>query len=105
MEYQNQRGGIVALYEYPRLTKQQWASGLHAMQAALDLEKVVHQALQDLHTKATMYRDAQFAHFLETKYLVRQVDEIKRLADYVEWLQQTPTNVGEYLFDKYVLQN
>jgi len=78
------------------------------MQAALDLERIVHQALIDLYSTATAYQDLQFARFLEIHYLVGQLAEIQLLVDYVNTLEQTPTGftpgIDEYLFDRYVLQ-
>lgn len=43
------------------------------MQAALDLEKDVNQALLDLHKIADSHGDAQMCDFIETHYLTEQV--------------------------------
>lgn len=37
----------------------EWESGIHAMKAALELEKSVNQSLLDLHAIATAHNDAQ----------------------------------------------
>eukprot|EP00493_Phyllostaurus_siculus_P016533 UN16781 len=49
MKFQNQRGGRVVLQPIQKPEKDEWGSGLEAMQAALELEKHVNQALLDLH--------------------------------------------------------
>jgi ferritin heavy chain len=41
MKYQNKRGGRVVLRDVQRPTKDEWGTGLDAMQTALELEKKV----------------------------------------------------------------
>lgn len=104
MKFQNQRGGRILLHDIPKPVKQDWNSGLEAMEAALELEKTVNQSLLDLHAVATSNNDAQFADFIETHYLTEQVEAIKKLADYVTTLRRVGGGLGEYLFDKHTLQ-
>lgn len=104
MKFQNQRGGRILLHDIPKPVKQDWNSGLEAMEAALELEKTVNQSLLDLHAVATSNNDAQFADFIETHYLTEQVEAIKKLADYVTTLRRVGSGLGEYLFDKHTLQ-
>ena len=104
MKFQNQRGGRILLHDIPKPVKQDWTSGLEAMEAALELEKTVNQSLLDLHGVATKNSDVQFADFLETHYLTEQVEAIKKLADYVTQLRRCGPGLGEYLFDKHTLQ-
>lgn len=59
MEFQNKRGGRIVLQDIPKPTKQEWNNGLEAMEAALELEKTVNQALLDLHKIATQHQDPQ----------------------------------------------
>ena len=49
MKFQSQRGGRIILNDIKKPAKNEWGSGLEAMQAALELEKSVNQALLDLH--------------------------------------------------------
>lgn len=59
MKYQNMRGGRVVLQPIQKPAQDEWGSGLDAMQASLELEKSVNQALLDLHKLATDHNDAQ----------------------------------------------
>ncbi|KAF7494524.1 Soma ferritin [Sarcoptes scabiei] len=104
MKFQNQRGGKILLHEIPKPPKQEWSSGLEAMEAALELEKTVNQSLLDLHSLANKNGDVHFCDFLETHYLNEQVEAIKQLADYVTQLRRCGTGLGEYLFDLHTLQ-
>nr|AXL95670.1 ferritin [Conus ermineus] len=103
MKLQNQRGGRIVLQDIPKPVKQDWSSGLEAMEAALELEKTVNQSLLDLHTLAMGHNDPQFADFIETHYLTEQVEAIKQLGDYVTNLRRVGSGLGEYLFDKNTL--
>jgi len=100
MDFQNKRGGRIVLQDIQKPAKQDWSSGLEAMEAALELEKTVNQALLDLHAIATKNNDPQFMDFLETHYLTEQVDAIKKLADHVTNLRRVGPGLGEYMFDK-----
>jgi len=105
MKFQNQRGGRIRLQDIPKPIKQDWASGLEAMEAALELEKTVNQSLLDLHVIASRHGDAQMADFIETHYLTEQVEAIKKLSDYVTNLRRVGNGLGEYLFDKHTLSS
>jgi len=103
MKFQNRRGGRIILQDIAKPSKQNWSSGLEAMEAALDLEKTVNQALLDLHGVATRHNDPNFCDFLETEYLAEQVESIKKLGDHVTNLKRVGSGLGEYLFDKETL--
>merc|ERR1739846_206524 len=47
MAYQNKRGGRIVLQDIKSPSQTEWGSGLDAMQATLQLEKSVNQALLD----------------------------------------------------------
>ncbi|KAK3754026.1 hypothetical protein QZH41_020313, partial [Actinostola sp. cb2023] len=59
MKFQNQRGGRVVLQDIKKPDQDEWGTGLDSMQAALDLEKHVNQALLDLHSTAEKHGDSQ----------------------------------------------
>jgi ferritin heavy chain len=100
MSYQNERGGRVA-YGDITAPKTEWGNGLEALQAALELEKQVNQALLDLHAVSRATNDAHLSDFLESKFLNEQVEAIKKLGDLITKLKRAgPTGLGEYLFDK-----
>ncbi|GAA6076195.1 ferritin, middle subunit-like, partial [Tachysurus ichikawai] len=86
--------------------RDEWGSGLEAMQCALKLEKTVNQALLDLHKLALDKGDAHLCDFLETHYLNEQVEAMKKLGDHITNLTKmdaTKNRMAEYLFDKNTL--
>jgi ferritin heavy chain len=103
MKYQNMRGGRIVLADLKKPEKDDWGTGLEAMQAALALEKSVNQSLLDLHKIGGNCNDANFCDFLEGEYLKEQVESIKELSDYVTNLKRVGPGLGEYLFDKETL--
>jgi len=101
-KFQNQRGGRLVLQDVKRPDRDEWGSGLDAMQVALGLEKSVNQALLDLHEVAASHKDAQMMDFLEGEYLQEQVRSIKEIADHITNLKRVGTGLGEYMFDKHL---
>lgn len=59
MKYQHTRGGVVMLKDVGKPSKDEWGSGLDAMQAALALERNVNQSLLELHALASAHNDPQ----------------------------------------------
>ena len=59
MKFQSQRGGRVKFDNIKKPVKDEWGSGLEAMQDALDLEKFMNQTLLDLHKTANKHNDFQ----------------------------------------------
>ena len=125
MKFQNDRGGRVVFQDIKKPAKDAWGNGLEAMQAALELEKTVNQALLDLHKIADHHGDfrvsscglfrmpcsmhapfsLQMADFIEGNFLGEQVDAIKELGDYITTLKRVgpgPSH-GEYHFDRETL--
>nr|AGC81883.1 ferritin [Concholepas concholepas] len=100
MSFQNKRGGRVVLQDIKKPDRDEWGTGLDAMQVALALEKSVNQALLDLHQVADSHKDAQMTDFLEGNYLQEQVDSIKEIGDYITNLKRVGTGLGEYMFNK-----
>ena len=54
-----QRGGRIVLSDIKKPIKDEWGSGLDAMQEALALEKSMNQSLLELHTTANKHNDYQ----------------------------------------------
>ncbi|XP_021355353.1 soma ferritin-like [Mizuhopecten yessoensis] len=100
MKYQNKRGGRIVLQDIKKPDRDEWGSGLDAMQAALSLEKNVNQALLDLHDVGDKHADKQFMDFLESEYLEEQVEDIKKISDHITNLKRVGSGLGEYMFDK-----
>ncbi|XP_029441542.1 ferritin heavy chain B-like isoform X2 [Rhinatrema bivittatum] len=114
LKYQNKRGGRAVLQDIKKPERDEWGNTLEAMQAALQLEKTVNQALLDLHKLASdkaslnpSLPPPQLCDFLENEYLEEQVKAIKKLGDYITNLKRlgVPQNgMGEYLFDKHSME-
>jgi ferritin heavy chain len=100
MSYLNKRGGRVFLQDVKRPDKDEWGSGLDALQTALTLEKEVNQSLLTLHGLASDKNDPHFSDFLEGEYLSEQVEGIKHLGDMITKLTRAGPGLGEYIFDK-----
>jgi len=100
MKYQNKRGGRVVLQPIQKPDRDEWGSGLEAMEAALALEKTVNQSLLDLHKVADSHGDAQMCDFIESEYLEEQVNAIKEISDRITNLKRVGGGLGEWHFDK-----
>ncbi|XP_072321139.1 ferritin, heavy subunit [Eucyclogobius newberryi] len=106
MKFQNQRGGRIFLQDVRKPERDEWGSGLEALECALQLEKSVNQSLLDLHKLSTEHNDPHMCDFIETHFLDEQVKSIKELGDWVSNLRRmgAPQNgMAEYLFDKHSL--
>ncbi|XP_053522695.1 ferritin heavy chain-like [Artibeus jamaicensis] len=106
MQLQNQRGGQIHLRDISRPDRNNWESGLRALECALHLSIVVNQSLLDLHQLATQKGDGHLGDFLESHYLHQQVMFIKELGDHVTQLRKMgapESGLAEYLFDKLTL--
>ena len=103
MKYQNERGGRIVMQDIPKPIKQDWSSGLEAMEAALELEKTVNQSLLDMHALSDRHNDPHLCDFIESHFLNEQVEAIKKLSAYCTSLRRVGSGLGEYLFDKHTL--
>ncbi|XP_039909676.1 ferritin heavy chain A-like [Hirundo rustica] len=114
LRFQTRRGGRVLLQDIKKPERDTWGSALEAVEAALQLEKSVNQALLDLHGLAAEKGDPHLCDFLESHYLDEQVKAIKALGDHATNLRRLtagPTGLGgasaglgEYLFDRLSLE-
>ena len=59
MKFQIQRGGCIVLGDIRKPIKDEWGSGLEAMQHALELKKSMNQSLLELHKTANKHNDFQ----------------------------------------------
>lgn len=100
MKYQNMRGGRVVLQSIQKPDKDEWGSGLEALETALALEKTVNQSLLDLHKIADKHGDAQMTDMIEGEYLKEQVEAIKDISDKITNLKRVGPGLGEWHFDK-----
>jgi len=100
MKFQNARGGRIVLQGVEKPDRDEWGSGLEAMQMALALEKNVNQVLLDLHKLASQHEDGHMTDFLEGEFLQEQVESIKQIGNFVTQLKRVGPGLGEQLFDK-----
>ncbi len=100
LKLQNQRGGRIKLRDIKAPAAGEWNSGLDAMEDALALEKKENQALLALHVCASSHNDPQLTDLIEGHFLTDQVKRIKELAGYVTNLKRVGQGLGEFQFDK-----
>ena len=100
MKYQNERGGRVVLRDVAKPARDEWGTGLEALETALALERNVNQALLDTHGVGSSRNDVHLCDFLESEFLNEQVEAIKQLGDMITRLKRAGPGLGEHLFDK-----
>lgn len=100
MKFQNERGGRVVLQPIQRPEKDEWGTGLEALEAALKLEKAVNESLLQLHALADKHGDPQMCDFIEAHYLTEQTEAIKELGDMITNAKRAGPGLGEFLYDK-----
>ncbi|KAM9860789.1 ferritin, heavy subunit [Aulostomus maculatus] len=106
MKLQNMRGGRIFLQDVRKPERDEWGSGVEALDCALQLEKNVNISLLDLHKLCSDHNDPHLCDFIETHFLDEQVKSIKILADWVNTMRRmgAPENgMAEYLFDKHTM--
>ncbi|EGW02407.1 ferritin heavy chain [Cricetulus griseus] len=106
LELQNQRGGRISLRNIRKPDRNNWLSGLQAMECALQLELSTNQSLVALHQLASSKSDAHLCSFLKNHFLTKQVEVLKEISGYVTKLRQMGSpddGIAEYLFGKLTL--
>ncbi|CAN6300811.1 unnamed protein product [Urochloa humidicola] len=108
MKYQNKRGGrvrlqsiVTPLTEFDHPEK---GDALYAMELALALEKLVNEKLYNLHAVATKCNDPQLTDFIESEFLADQVEDIKKVSEYVAQLRRVGKGHGVWHFDQKLLE-
>jgi len=100
MNYLNTRGGTVKLQNLPDPSFID-ISPLEAFQRTLNMEHEVYQSLLKLHGIAGDRSDPHLSDFLETNYIEGQVQDIKKITDFVATLERVGDDgLGLYLFDQ-----
>ncbi|KAG4966398.1 hypothetical protein GLYMA_14G197500v4 [Glycine max] len=107
MEYQNKRGGRVQLQSmlmpFSEFDHSEKGDALYAMELALSLERLNNEKLLNLHSLANENNDVQFVDFLESEFLVGQVEDIKKISEYVAQLRRMGKGHGVWHFDQMLL--
>jgi ferritin heavy chain len=100
IDYQNTRGGRVALAAVPP-PEVEWKSARHALETAMQMEKEVNKSLLALHQVADDHNDPQLSDFLEGHFLEEQVESMKELADMLTQLNRVGNDgLGLHIFDR-----
>ncbi|NP_001161533.1 ferritin-like protein 1 [Saccoglossus kowalevskii] len=100
MKFQNKRGGRIVLQDVKKPQKDEWGTLLQAFETALDLEKLVNQALLDLHELASKHGDSHMSDFIEETFLCEQVESMKEISDHITNLKRVGPGLGEYTYCK-----
>ncbi|KAF8394868.1 hypothetical protein HHK36_018805 [Tetracentron sinense] len=107
MEYENKRGGKVKLQcilsplsEFDHVEK---GDALYAMELALSLEKLNNEKLLNLRSVADRNNDANLVDFIESEFLVEQVESIQKISEYVAQLRRVGKGHGVWQFDQMLL--
>lgn len=104
MQHQNNRGGKINLTAIPA-PNSEWGPVLVGMDAALQLERKVNQALLDLHATADKHNDYQTSDYIEGHFLHEQVDAIKELTGHICNIKRVgEKGIGEYQFERLTLK-
>ncbi|RHN56607.1 putative ferroxidase [Medicago truncatula] len=103
MEYQalvQLQSMLLPISEFDHAEK---GDALNAMELALSLERINNQKLLNLHSLANENNDAQLADFIESHFLVDQVEDIKKISEYVAQLRRMGKGHGVWHFDQMLL--
>ncbi|KAA8549456.1 hypothetical protein F0562_001140 [Nyssa sinensis] len=105
MEYQNKRGGKVKLQSMPMPLSDfdhiEKGEALYAMELALSLEKLTNEKLLNLHRIADQNNDVQLVDFIESEFLIEQVESIKKISEFVAQLRRV--GKGHGIFHSHVI--
>merc|ERR1711951_283598 len=101
-ESEEEREHGMKLMAYQNIAKpvsMEWGTCLEAMEAALELEKMVNQSLLELTKAADDKGDSHLSDFLD-EFLEDQVASIKSIGDNITKLKRVGDGLGLFLFDK-----
>ncbi|KAE9615129.1 putative ferroxidase [Lupinus albus] len=73
------------------------------MELALSLERLNNEKLLNLHSIANEKNDVQLVDFIENEFLVGQVEDIKKISEYVAQLRMMGNGHGIWHFDQMLL--
>merc|ERR1712172_34642 len=99
MAYQSKRGGRCVFQDIAKPVSMEWGSCLEAMEAALELEKMVNQSLLEITKAADAKADSHLSDFVD-EFLEDQVASIKSIGDTITKLKRVGDGLGLFLFDK-----
>merc|ERR1719369_1302001 len=100
IDYQNMRGGRVVFQDVAKAKIDDWTSALNAVEASLELEKKVHEALLELHKEGDSHGDAQLTDFIEGEFLKEQVEAQKEIGTLITQMRNAGDGLGLHIIDK-----
>ena len=99
--YQAMRGGKTVLSNLVAPPTADLKSAREAVEISLAMEKEINAKLLKLHGIAEAQNDAQLCDFIESEYLMEQVESMKEIADMLTNLTRVGNDgLGLYLLDK-----
>ncbi|XP_032745287.1 ferritin heavy chain-like [Rattus rattus] len=105
---QNQRGGRVSLRTIYKPDRDNWIGGLPAMERAFQLELHLNQSFVAMYQLAARKKDGHLCSFLQTHFLRRQVEVLKKMSSFLISMRQMGSpevGMAEYLFGKLSLDD
>ncbi|RDX62604.1 hypothetical protein CR513_59047, partial [Mucuna pruriens] len=101
------RGGRVQLQSmlmpFSEFDHSEKGDALYAMELALSLERLNNEKLVNLHSLANENNDVHLVDFIESEFLVDQVEDIKKISEYVAQLRRVGKAHGVWHFDQMLL--
>ncbi|XP_036691878.1 ferritin light chain-like [Balaenoptera musculus] len=108
LKMQNQRGGRALFQDVQKPSQDEWGKTQDAVEAAINMEKNLNQALLDLHALGCARPDPHLCDFLESHFLDEEVKLIKKMGDHLTNLRRLAgpqAGLGEYLFERLTLKH
>jgi ferritin heavy chain len=101
IRYMNKRGGKFVFDEIKKPARDEWGTGIEALEFCLEVLKKVYDGVNKVVETAISSNDYHFSNFLEDDVLEGILTDIKLVGDLITELQRAgPTGLGEYQFDK-----
>merc|ERR1712002_479974 len=100
MEYQTKRGGKVVLQDISKPSKMDWGTPLEAINAVLELEKIVTQNLQQIQTFSAEKNDFHLTDFIQQEFVAKKVNIIKEIGDIITNIKRITDGTGLFTLDQ-----
>ncbi|XP_048191427.1 ferritin heavy chain-like [Perognathus longimembris pacificus] len=100
---QNERGGRFNLRRINKPDRDDWHSGLQAMECSFYLEMTISESFVELYQLAISKNDPHLYNYVKRHCLRPQLENVKKVANYLSELRRKRDGMNEYLFDRNVL--
>ncbi|XP_034342313.1 ferritin light chain 1-like [Arvicanthis niloticus] len=117
LKLQNDCGGRALFHDVKKPSQNEWEKTQEeAMEAALDLEKILNQALLDLYALGSARSDTYLCDFLKSHFLDKEVKLITKMGSHLTNLRRlagsqpaqtevSQASLGEYFFECLTLKH